>query len=116
MSARCDISVSRETGHALIRVSGRLEEHDCGLLAAAIRGAAGTKVPRIIIDLEGVDYISSAVIGQIVAERKALPEAGQRIMAVTTSARIRGILSASGIDRTVALFDNLDAALAAPVD
>lgn len=101
---------------AVIAAFGTLTEQDCGKLAAAIRKAGDGGAARVVLELDGLAYMSSAALTQMLAEHIHLSQAGRRLLLVCTNGRIRSMLAMSGVDRVLGAFENTEEALSAPTE
>jgi len=61
---------------AVVRLQGRLTKRDVGLFAAKLEATRDAGRARVIVDLDGVDYIDSTGLGAIVIEADACRDAG----------------------------------------
>jgi anti-anti-sigma factor len=84
-------------------VSGRLDAAQC---ERALRFLDAVPAPRVI-DLAGLDYISSAGLGVLLKTQKRAMAGGQGVKLVNANRHIRDILRYAGFDR---IFDIAPAA------
>lgn len=78
-----------------VLLSGRL---DASQVQKAKDGLAGLDGPSIL-DFSGLEYISSAGIGVILATYKRLHDAGHSLRLVNMTDRIRNVFQYAGLDR-----------------
>ena len=78
-----------------VLLSGRL---DASQVQKAKEGLAGLDGPSIL-DFSGLEYISSAGIGVILATYKRLHDAGHPLRLVGMTDRIRNVFRYAGLDR-----------------
>lgn len=75
-----------------VAIGGRLDTHTYAELDQALAPLLGNPaVTSLVLDLEGLDYISSAGIRCILKARKALAPTG-KVLAVNPQAQIRKVL------------------------
>jgi len=79
------VAVNHVEGITVLTLAGRVAQASAGQLSAAIREAAPRGDERLILDFEGVDYISSAGLLALESSATRVGEAG-------------GALVLSGID------------------
>ena len=86
-----DIRMREGEGIALI---GRLDAAQAPRLAAVLDAQATTTM----LDLAGLDYISSPGIGVLVRVQKRLQAAGDRLQLVHVQPRVRAVLHFAGLE------------------
>lgn len=79
---------------ATIRFSGRLDANQVQQAREALDGASGT----VTIDFSGLQYISSAGLGVLLAAQKRLSADGHTIRIVNMNNHIRDIFKIAGFD------------------
>ena len=84
-------------GATTLTVCGRLGTYGAHDLRAAL-GVAPPPGTRVLLDLEGVDYISSAGIAVLQEASVSLGEAGSRMELLRTSEAVRLALRLAGAD------------------
>ena len=55
----------QEAGGRVLSVTGQLTERECGEFGAALDSELAAAPPRLVLDLEGLTYISSAGLGAL---------------------------------------------------
>ena len=79
-------------GNQRVAIGGRLDTHTYAELDQALAPLLGNPaVTSLVLDLEGLDYISSAGIRSILKARKLLAPAG-KVLVVHPQAQIRKVL------------------------
>jgi anti-sigma B factor antagonist len=76
-------------------LSGRLDAAQCD---KALQFLDGVPAPRVV-DLAGLDYISSAGLGVLLKTQKRVMAEGQGLKLVNASKHIRDIFRYAGFDR-----------------
>jgi anti-sigma B factor antagonist len=107
-----------ERGTALIgRVSGRIDELHweafAEALKAGVEAAAGGGRKSLVLDLSGVDYISSRGLRALTIGKKHGDAAGVMVTIAAPNEMVREILAISRYDKLFAIHDNVDAAVEA---
>lgn len=106
------ITLNSETsrGVSVIKLEGRLDAHGANEVDPALPvGRAGETV---VLDLAGVNYLSSAGVRVFVALHKRLHAAGGRMFLATVQPYCREVLRISGLEQVFAIFETREAALA----
>ena len=67
---------------------------------------------KLVLNLEGVPYIDSAGLGEIVRGHAALGEPGEKLRLLHANERVRDLLTVAHLHPVVEMFDNEAAALA----
>jgi anti-sigma B factor antagonist len=75
-------------------------------------GLVGDGATKLVLDLEGVDFLDSTGLGVIVSALKRARTNGGDLRLVCTQARIRRLFEITGLDKAVPLHPSLDAAVA----
>jgi anti-sigma B factor antagonist len=98
---------------ALVSVSGELDLYTSERLRRAIDEAASVGADTVLLDLSGVGFIDSTVLGVIVQESKRLEGRGVSLTLVTDDPRTLRVLEVTGLDRVMHRHATLHDALAA---
>ena len=108
-----EIAHERDGEVVVVRLSGRLDSSTAKPaedgLAAAI---AGIDEPRVVIDLTGLGYISSAGLRVLLLTDKRIKSAGGRLALCGLGASVREVFSISGFDTVLSLQPGRSAAIA----
>lgn len=107
-----NIAETRRDGNLIIAPSGRIDtatssEFDRHLGSVIDRGDT-----RLIIDLNGLEYISSTGLSAFLTAAKKIRAAGGRMALAGMNSRIRLVFEMSGFLRLFPVFPNVDAAVA----
>ena len=78
-----------------VQLAGRLDAAQCD---KALQFLDGVAAPRVI-DLAGLDYISSAGLGVLLKTQKRVMSGGQGLRLVNVNKHIRDIFKYAGFDR-----------------
>ena len=106
------IDVSDRDGTAVLTVKGevdvatapRLREHVIDLVADGHR--------RIVVDIEGVEFLDSTGLGVLVGALKRVRSHGGELELVCTRPRILKVFEVTGLDRVFAIHASVDEAVA----
>lgn len=108
MEVRTD--VSDVAGWSVVSVYGELDVATAPSLRERLVDLIGDGSTRLILDLEGVDFLDSTGLGVIVSALKRTRTQGGDMRLVCTQARIRRLFEITGLDKAITLATSLDAA------
>ncbi len=112
----CDLG-RQEGGARLLALSGHLNQQSVQkvemTLRAAILSAFASGAPGLVIDLAGVDYISSFGIGLFLEALREGEARNCRVVFGAPQKMVAEVLAACGIERNAGWEDTRDQALAA---
>jgi anti-sigma B factor antagonist len=101
---RDDWDVIVVSGEVDIRTAPELRERISTLLEAGSR--------RLVLDLEGVEFLDSTALSVMVGAHKQLAREGGGLALVCTQEAVLRVLSVTGLSRIFAVHDTLDDLLA----
>jgi len=94
-----DINVSElEQQVTLVQVHGRVDSMNANQLGEALSGEIDDGHTRLVLDLSGVDYMSSAGLREIVNALKKVKRATGDLRIAQPSERVREVLEMAGLD------------------
>jgi anti-sigma B factor antagonist len=96
----------------LIKLSGFLDAHTFEQLDEAISDLFDRDVFRVIADLSGVEYISSAGAGVFIGSLATAQESGGDIVLVNPTINVREVFDLLGLSQIFAIVNNLNEAAA----
>lgn len=108
-----DIDVSLLEQVTLIEVQGRIDGVTAPRFGLALRDQLAQGHTQLVVDLAGVDYMSSAGLREIVTSLKQArqqPDGDLRVSRPTE--RVREIIELAGLDQIVMIFPTPDEAVA----
>ena len=105
------LTSSRVDGFLVVGVSGELDMHAAPALRQALSQARDEAT--LIVSLEGVAYIDSSALTELIREQKDRSKRGLRLEIVLPPARLRRVFEITGLDRWLTCFFDLSAALVA---
>jgi anti-sigma B factor antagonist len=94
----------------VVRLGGELDLYNTDEVRAAIARSADEEPSCVVIDLSQVEFVDSTALGVLVEARSRLGDRGLRIAAPQLET-LRA-LKVSGLDRHLAVFETVEAALA----
>lgn len=71
-----EIQASKENGVAVIALHGRLDELSAPELEHTSKNYEGASQPRVLLDLSGVEYVSSGGLRAIIGFQKGVKKSG----------------------------------------
>lgn len=99
-----DINVSEIEQVSLVEVSGRVDSMNANQLGEALSGVIDDGQTRLVLDLAGVDYMSSAGLREIVSALKKVKRATGDLRIAQPSERVREVLEMAGLDSIFQIF------------
>jgi anti-sigma B factor antagonist len=103
--------VSEVGGWTVVSIYGELDVATAPSLRERLIGLVGDGSTKLVLDLEGVDFLDSTGLGVIVSALKRARTNGGDLRLVCTQARIRRLFEITGLDKAVPLLPSLDAAV-----
>jgi anti-anti-sigma factor len=104
---RIDVLAGSRSGVVILRVRGPLEITNFGEFEELMRR---NESPILVIDLAGVPYIDSAVLGSLVAMHVACARSQRKYALINANPRIQNMLTVSGVGEVLISFPTLAAA------
>lgn len=92
------INVTAHNTVTIVEVSGRVDGMNAHQMGGAIGGAIDEGGVRVVLDLSGVDYMSSAGLRELVNSFKKAKRASGDIRLAQPSDRVREVLEMAGLD------------------
>lgn len=99
-----DVSVSNVESATLVEVSGRVDSMTAIQFGEGISSPIDSGETKIVLDLSGVDYMSSAGLREIVTALKKAKRIGGDIRIAQPSDRVLEVLEMAGLDTIVQIF------------
>jgi anti-sigma B factor antagonist len=93
-----DINVSEMEHITLVQVNGRVDSMNANQLGEALSDEIDSGHIRIVLDLAGVDYMSSAGLREMVNALKKVKRATGDVRIAQPSERVREVLEMAGLD------------------
>lgn len=103
---------SEERGSALVLIpQGRVDETSADAFKDNLVAAVGTELPTAIIDLSGIDYMSSRGLRGLTLAQRAANESGTTIVLASPNDTMREILAISRYDMVFRVADTVEDAI-----
>ena len=96
----------------VIRVVGRVDAATYTELEAKLQEYMENGHVRLILEMDGTEYLSSAGARVLISTQKALKPRGGRLALAQPSERVREVLDLAGLDTLFPIYETTVAALA----
>ena len=106
-------SVTREAGYAVLSVAGNVDAGTEQRFRDALTSVLAHGVPRIVVDLSRVAFMSSAGIGVLMGVRRVLADAGGSLVLASPHGEVAQVLSITGVAGVIPVAASLADAVAA---
>jgi anti-sigma B factor antagonist len=100
-----DISVTTVESATLVEVSGRVDSMNANQLGEALMAEIDKGNINLVLDLAGVEYMSSAGLREIVSALKKVKRARGDVRVSQPSDRVLEIFEMAGLDTILQIFD-----------
>ncbi|MBZ0298440.1 MAG: STAS domain-containing protein [Anaerolineae bacterium] len=101
-----DIRLTETNRIAVIEAQGRVDSSTAGQLGDALTSAIDDGLVWIVLDLAGVDYMSSAGLREIVSALKKVRGAQGDMRIAQATERVYDVLEMSGLNTIFRIFDS----------
>lgn len=112
-SSPLSFSTERMGDAQVLHVSGAATIDQVDALRAQIAAAVAASDRALVLDLLGVDFLTSDGLGAIVAAHREFANRGRLVCALRPRTPLRKLLSLTHVDQFVPIYDDLDVALRA---
>lgn len=104
------LDVTENNGVSVLTVRGEVDVYTAPTLRERLVGMAEKGQYRIIVDLEGVDFLDSTGLGVLVGGLKRLRSHDGDLQLVCTQHRILKVFEITGLTKVFSIFDSVSAA------
>jgi anti-anti-sigma factor len=105
---------SRQEGNAtVVTVAGRLDSVTGPDYRRILQEVMGLGATRVVVDLQGLTYISSAGVGELLLSANQMTAKGGQLCLASVPANILSVLKMCGIDGLLPRHASVEEALAA---
>lgn len=107
------MTIEREQvgGKVVLRLSGRMDAENAGKLEPACDACIADGFTRLVIDLEGLAYISSMGLRSFVSVAKKLKDKGGELRVCRLTGLVRQVFEITRLTQVFPLHDTLESAL-----
>jgi anti-sigma B factor antagonist len=102
-----EISTKEMKRVSLVAVAGRVDSATAPDFDKALQTLIQANRNQIVVDLKGVEYMSSAGIRALVSALKAAKSGGGDLCIAQPSARVRDVLELAGLNTIFAVYEDL---------
>jgi anti-sigma B factor antagonist len=110
------LQVEECDGWAVVRASGDLDLTTAPRLREAVVGVVVSGQPKVVLELQAVDFIDSTGLGVLVGLLKRARSQGGDLRLVSTRSSLRKVLELTGLDRALPLATSVEGAISDAVD
>lgn len=96
-----EISCESKANHAIMNLTGRLDALGAPQLEEQGRAAICAGTCRLLLDLEKIEYISSAGLRSLLVLAKACAAAGGRLVLCSLAPMVMEVMRMSGFDNII---------------
>lgn len=107
-----EIETRSADGATIVAVAGSVDAVTSPRLAESLQATIAGGQPRVVVDLGGVGYVSSAGLRAILAGVKAARSAGGDLAIAAAQPQVREVFELAGLTTIVAFHDEATAAVA----
>jgi anti-sigma B factor antagonist len=111
MSGSLDVSNQQMNGVDVVIIRGRMDSHSSTEAGANIDGLIEGGSRRIVVNLGGLDYISSSGLRILLSALKQLKKEDGELKLACLQPSVREVFSMAGFDRIFSLFDDEESAV-----
>lgn len=112
MSGELDLTTTSKGLCAVVRVEGEIDLDSAGDLSEAALAAMQEIGPSLVLDMSGVTFMDSTGLKVLLAMHKRAELAGGRLVLAAPTRSVNRVVSITGFDRTFAVCDDVETALA----
>lgn len=106
-----DVDISEQDGWAVVAVHGEIDMATAPSLREQVIGLVSEGRARIVVDLEGVDFIDSTGLGVLVGALKRSRTHDGELRLVCTNSRILKVFEITGLDGVFTVAATVDDAV-----
>ncbi len=103
-----------EGGCRVLKAVGQLTETETAEFLDTLKREMKSGKPRLILDMDGLQYMSSAGLGALVSVHPAFLGSGVRLILAGTNSKVRKLLALTSLDKLLESADSVPEAIARP--
>lgn len=100
------VNTLSEGGTVFVMTDRRLDSSNAGAFKDELEFAARGASRSVVIDMQGLDYISSAGLRAIMQSVRKMEQQGGSLALCSLSSDVRAVFETSGFDQLVAIHSN----------
>jgi len=93
-----------------INLSGRMDVEGVGTIETKLSGMTASPRKAIIVDVSGVQFMSSIGLRALLLNAKAVAKRGGKLVLLNPDSNVRSVLASSGIDQLIPICTGLEEA------
>lgn len=105
-----DVKMERDGDNCTISLKGEVDVYTSPSFKERLVKTIDEGCSRIVVDLEGVDFIDSSGLGVLVSGLRRVKENGGSIRLICTREPILKVFRITGLDRVFPIFGSIDEA------
>ncbi len=106
------LDVGERNGAHVVTVVGEIDISTAPELRRRLANLVDGATGRVLVDLEGVDFLDSTALSVLIGAHRRLGRQGRDLELVCTHAPVLRVLAVTGLSRYFTLHESLDRALA----
>jgi anti-sigma B factor antagonist len=106
-----DIDIRMASGCAVVSVKGRIDASSCCGLESTLSGLVGQGEKSIVVDMSGLEYISSSGLRVLLATYKQVKKTDGHLSIAGPTPFVREIFEISGFLRIFPAYESVEDAL-----
>ena len=95
-----------------IELTGRLDLQGNQSIEMKLTSLAATQKAGVVIDMSGVEFLASIGMRTLISNAKAQAHRGGEIVLCNLQPLVKDVLTTSGVDSIIQIFDDCDSAVA----
>jgi len=99
-----------ENNIRLIKLVGDLDIIGVGAIETRFAGYCSGENPRVLVDLSEVPFLASIGIRLLTLDAKSITSRGGRMVLLSPTPDVRGVLEITGIPAIIPIYDGLESA------
>ncbi len=107
-----ELSTSEQKNVTVVAVSGRVDSATAPELEGSLKKLVETEKTQLVLDLQNVEYMSSAGLRAIVSTLKAVKRVNGDLRLSSPSSRVEEVLRLAGLTSIFSIYPTRDEALA----
>ncbi len=108
------LDVSERNGYAVLSVRGEVDVYTAPKFRERLIELVSDGKHRIVVDLEGVEFLDSTGLGVLVGGLKRLRSHDGDLLLVCTQPRILKVFEITGLTKVFGIHDSVDQAVSTP--
>lgn len=108
-----DLTSNNEQGVLTVRVTGRLDSTSASKFESGVNSLSSGSKTSVVVDMEKLEYISSAGLRAILLLTKAANANGSKLMLCALPSQVKEVFKISGFDKIIPIHGSKAEAISA---